>query len=102
VITLLQHAQGKVGVLKGARVCAFITQWTMTSQALGREITIEDYIEWWRESQRTAYRHQAEFRAVFAPLSNPQPIANQAITRAEAVAHGVKGVGSLPASLIPA
>jgi hypothetical protein len=98
--SLLDHAIAHAGIVKGARICAFITQWTIASQAIGREITLAEYAEWWDQKERTAFHHQAEFRSVFAPLSTPQTIANHAIARAEAMQHGVKGVGNLPASLV--
>jgi len=99
-ISLLEYAISKVGIVKGARVCAFVTQWTLASQAIGREITLREYSDWWNQKERTAFHHQAEFRSVFEPLLTPQTIANHAIARAEATQHGVKGVGSLPASLV--
>ncbi len=98
--TLLDYAVRRAGILKGSRVCAFVVQWTMASQALGREITLAEYADWWNEKERTAFHHQAEFRSVFAPLATPQPMANKAIVRAEAMQRGVGGVGSLPASLV--
>jgi len=98
--TLLEHAIRHGGIVKGARVCAFVTQWTIASQAIGREITLPEYADWWNEKERTAFHHQAEFRSVFAPLRTPQAIANHAIARAEAMQHGVKGLGNLPASLV--
>lgn len=99
--TVMEVCQARAGVLKGARVCAFIAQWTMASQALGKAITLDEYRDWWKESERTAYRHRREFRAVFPHLEDPQPFADEAIVRAEAVAHGVKGIGSLPVSAMP-
>ena len=92
----------KKGVLKGARICSFVAQWTICSQALGREITTEDFADWWKESERTVYRWQAEFRDCFPHLSTPQTIANHAIARSEALSRGVDGVGQLPASLVAA
>jgi hypothetical protein len=98
--TVMEVACARAGVLKGARVVAFVCQWTMASQALGRSITLEEYRDWWKESERTAYRHQREFRDVFG-MPDPQPFADQAIVRAEALAHGVKGLGSLSVDALP-
>lgn len=100
--TIMQVCYAKHGILKGARTCAFIAQWTMASQGLGRQITREEYAEWWKESERTVYRELARFREAFPALNNPQPIADQAIARSEALSRGVDGVGSLPASLVAA
>jgi len=92
--TLLELAISKVGVLKGARVCAFLCQWTIATNALGRPITLEEYADWWKESERTVYRHQAEFRRVFG-APTPQVFADQAIVRSEALTRGVAGLGGL-------
>lgn len=89
------------GVLKGARVMAFIAQWTMASQSVGHPITLDEYAEWWRETRTTAYRHQREFRELFPGMKTPQPIANAAIARAhEWRDEGVKGFGHLPADVV--
>jgi hypothetical protein len=92
--TVLEYAISKAGILKGARVVAFVVQWTLVSQSLGRQITLAEYADWWNEKERTAYDHQREFREVFA-MATPQPFADQAIVRAAALGHGVKGVGML-------
>lgn len=99
--TVLEVCVARCGPLKGGRVAAFIAQWTMASQALGRPITIEDYAEWWLESERTVYRQQARFRAAFPHMQTPQPIANAAIARrAEWLDRGVPGIGDLPAAVV--
>jgi hypothetical protein len=98
--TLLDYAIQRAGIVKGGRVCAFVTQWTIASQALGREITLPEYADWWNQKERTAFHHQAEFRSVFEPMLTPQVIANHAITKAHAYQGGVKGVGALPASIV--
>lgn len=100
--SLLEHAISKVGVYKGARVCAFIVQWTIASNALGREISLAEYAEWWREQERTAYNHQREFRQAFPPLQTPQPLADLALVKQAALARGVQGIATLPANLVVA
>jgi hypothetical protein len=51
---------------KAARIAAFLTMWAYAERNLGRELHgIEDYREFWKESERSAYRHQAECRAVW-------------------------------------
>lgn len=97
--TILDVCVAKKGIYKGGRVATFIVCWCIASNALGREITLEEYREWWKESERTAYREQARFREVFPQLANPQPIADNAMARSEALQRGVRGVGALPASL---
>jgi hypothetical protein len=100
--SIMEACIAKLGVVKGSRVCSFIVSWCITSNAYGREITVEEYAEWWREHIRTAYREQARFREVFPHLANPQVIADAAIARSEALSRGVQGVGALPASLVAA
>jgi hypothetical protein len=99
--TVADHCIHHLGMLKGARLASFIASWAIASQSLGREITLEEYAEWWKESMATAYRHQRAFRQVFPHLSTPQPIANAAQQRAAGwQARGVDGLGQLPASLV--
>jgi hypothetical protein len=101
--TVMEVAQARAGVLKGARICSFIAQWSIASSSLGRPITLAEYAEWWRESERSAFRHQAEFRAAFPHLENPQAIHDAAQQRAAGwQARGVSGIGQLPASLVAA
>jgi hypothetical protein len=100
--TLIEVCIAHGGIRKGARICTFITQWTMASQAIGHEITLEEFADWWKDPRSTSYRYQQEFRECFPHLKNPQAIANLTLARLEASQHGVTGVGSLPASLIPA
>lgn len=101
--TVLALCVARGGVIQGARVQAFICQWTMASQGLGREITLYDYMDWWRVSQPTAYREQQRFRRLFPDLKTPQPIADVAIERADEWAdRGIPAFGQLPASVVPA
>jgi hypothetical protein len=102
-VTIAETCIARGGVMKGARVQAFITSWTIASQAMGKPITLDEYAEWWREPRSTAYRHQARFREVFPELQTPQPIANAAILRAsEWQARGVPGIGRLPVDVLTA
>ncbi len=101
--TLLELCLARGGVLKGGRVQAFIAQWTIATAALGRPITVIEYAEWWRESERTTYRHQACFRELFPDHDTPQVIADAAIaTQEDATRAGIKGLGQLPAAIVPA
>lgn len=60
--------------LKGARIAAFIVAWGLARQELGDSITVESYAAWWKQSRRTAFREQAEFREAFAPLETPDAV----------------------------
>jgi len=57
---------GMKAVPKATRVAGFLTAWAYAERRLGRELeSVEDYRAFWNESQRSAYRHQAECRAVW-------------------------------------
>lgn len=64
--TLIELAYARTGsMLKAARVVAFVTSWDVVRRELGRRPTVAEYSEYWRESERTAWRHLALFREVF-------------------------------------
>ena len=51
---------------KATRIASFLTMWAFAERRLGRELEgIEDYREFWNESERSAYRYQSEFRAIW-------------------------------------
>jgi hypothetical protein len=57
-------------VPKGSRITAFIVLWAQAERDLGRKLDgIEEYREYWNESERSAYRRQAEFRDVWGAES---------------------------------
>jgi hypothetical protein len=62
------------GPARGARVAAFIVGWGRVRKELGRQPTAEEYADFWKVSNRTAYYEQAQFRAAFKPLRTPEPI----------------------------
>jgi predicted metal-binding membrane protein len=65
---------GTGSMLKAARVVAFIQAWAVVRRELGREPSIEEYAEGWKESVATAYRHQALFRECFTRCQTPAPV----------------------------
>ena len=51
---------------KGGRMAAFVLEWAMMQNDLGREdVTVEDYIDWSNVPRRTCYRRAAEYRELF-------------------------------------
>lgn len=51
---------------RGARIAEFVITWTVATDALGHEPTVEQVAEWWRERHtRTLYRRLHDFRAAF-------------------------------------
>jgi hypothetical protein len=53
---------------------------------------LEEAAGWWKESERTWYHRQAEFREIFDRLENPAPIAVAVIARAEAKREAIGSV----------
>jgi len=102
--TLLQVAVAKHGLRKGYSVVSFILAWAIVCESLGRPITLDDYAEWWRVSESTAFREQQRFRLTFEELATPQPIveAMQAQAGERLARRGVKDVGAFPVALLPA
>jgi hypothetical protein len=72
--TIASIAQGKLGVWKGARCVAFMVCWEQTRRELGREPTLEEYMEVWNVSRATAFREQREFRLAFPGNATPSSV----------------------------
>lgn len=79
--TVLEVAIAKGGYAKGFRVAMYIEQWTIAQRALGHVPTVDEAAAWWKESRRTWFHRQAEFREVFDLIDSPAPIATAAIER---------------------
>lgn len=77
--TLLEHCLARAGLVKGGRVASVIAGWAIASENVGHELTLQEYREWWRMSERTAYREQAIFREAFPEFSTPQVLADAII-----------------------
>src|SRR5437764_14606153 len=85
---------GRVVLMKGGRVLAFILAWSVAEEALGYPPTLEEYAEWWNESRATAFREQARFRECFPDEATPQRIVDLLKQqRAEWRQGGVQGLG---------
>lgn len=106
--TVLDVAVNRLGLRKGMQVGTFIAQWTIAQQDLGREPTLEEAADWWRESHATWYRRQVDFRRAFPGIGTPGPIAESVIRkRADRIASkreigsvlGLLGAVSLGAPL---
>jgi hypothetical protein len=69
---LFAIASRQVGVRKALGILTFMAAWDRARKAMRREsITLHEYAEWWRESDATAYRHQARFRECFPGETTP-------------------------------
>lgn len=103
--SLLEELYRRAGFLKAARVGTFILQWTACSRALGAEPTMDEFIDWWGEPRRTAFRRQAEFREVFPGMVSPAPFAaavQAELDRAHADAGDRASVAMLAQVAVPA
>jgi hypothetical protein len=67
----MDHLVRTFGFRKAMRVVSFVTCWEIVRRDLGREPTIEEYGEWWKESRATAFRHQQLFREAFPNEETP-------------------------------
>ncbi len=91
--TLALLARERVGTLRAGRVLAFMIQWRIAEEALGHAPSIEEFMAHWAESERTAYRHQAHFRAAFPGFQTPSPLLD-AVEAQWDRARGADGLGA--------
>lgn len=92
---LLTIASRQIGMRRAFRVLTFMAAWDRARKAMRREtITLQEYRDWWRETERTAYRDQALFREAFPDEATPDRLLDLAdgqwIER-----HGIKGLGAV-------
>jgi len=60
---------------RGSKVALFVCEWAVASDAIGGAISTEAYAEWWRISERQAWRRRAAFHELF-PDDDPQDLAD--------------------------
>lgn len=82
--TVLEVAVAVGGYRKGFRVATYIAQWTIAQRALGHEPTVEEAAAWWKESRRTWFKYQSEFREIFDRLDTPGYFAERIIADSDA------------------
>lgn len=74
--TLLEHIYVRNGSLRDTmRIGQMVTQWAICREDLGRRPEVAEYAEWWRISERTAYRDLALFAKAFPQEDGPDRIA---------------------------
>jgi hypothetical protein len=96
---LLTIAARRVGLRRAFRVLTFMAAWDRARRALDkRPIGLEDYREWWRETERTAYREQALFREAFPGESTPDRLLDLAYEQ-WVERQGVQGLGQVRLAL---
>jgi hypothetical protein len=78
---VLEHCVARCGLIDGARLAEFVSMWAIASNDLGREINVDELVEWWGKgiSRRNAFYRLAAFREAFRELgehATPQVFAN--------------------------
>jgi hypothetical protein len=65
---------------KASRVAAFIVMWAWAMKDEKRDgYTITEYQRYWHESERQAYRDQADFRELWPEYETPDTLARQVV-----------------------
>ena len=84
---------------KASRVSGFIILWAVGMREEGRDaFSITEYQRFWNESERQAYRLQAEFRELWPEFETPNELAAQIVKYLDARATR-KDVGALALKL---
>jgi hypothetical protein len=106
--SLAKLAARRVGPVKGGRAIAFMWQWALWRETTGAppaSITqdVTDYADWWRESERTVWRHLELYREAFPGEQTPDRILDLVLAQIDRSA-GVRGLGRVvpPASSVAA
>ena len=70
---------------KASRVSAFIVMWAAAMRDEGLdEFSITEYQRYWNESERRAYRLQAEFRDLWPEFETPNGLAKRVVKHLDA------------------
>lgn len=70
---------------KASRVATFIVLWAMAMQDERRDgYSITEYMRYWNEGERQAYRVQNEFRELWTEFETPNELAQQILRNARA------------------
>jgi len=85
---------------KASRVATFVVCWTIAMQEERRDsYSITEYMRYWNESERQAYRVQNEFRELWDEFETPDEIAKQILRNARG-RLAKKDVQKLPMTLL--
>jgi len=70
----IDYVHARVGRRPAQRVLAFIQEWDVLADELGREPTLEEYQRRWQMSRATAYNDQRLFQQAFSGERTPRRI----------------------------
>lgn len=89
-------------MIEAAQACSLIWAWAKTTRDLGHEPTRFEHAQHWHQTERSAYRDLARFRAAFPTEKDPQNLANWlSAQQAELVNEGaVMGLAAPPGLVI--
>jgi hypothetical protein len=90
----MAYAATRLGPLKGSRVLTFMIAWDVARREVGDDLTVAAYAEWWKLSERTAWRELATFHELFPDERNPTRIMRELQGQWES-RRGVRGLGAV-------
>lgn len=106
--SLLEVLIAKGGVIKGARVAAFIVQWAVAADELP-DPDVPSVARYWAENERTLWRRLADFRELLPELgehATPQVLVPHLQKNTEKLTRranmGILGRIAAPAGLVTA
>ena len=82
---LMKHITEQIGVRRGYTVMAFIVAWEIARSSYPEGMSVEDYADWWKISNATAYRDQQWFRAALPDELTPDRLLDEAKARKIAI-----------------
>lgn len=82
--TLLELIYDRTGSMRQTlKVGMTVTCWAIVRQDLGRAPYVHEYADWWKVSERTAWREMATFSKAFPEEENPDRLAQLVLERVE-------------------
>lgn len=108
--SVLELALRRGGVWKGARATETIVAWALAERALGHPLglgirhegvsaAMSEYAEYWKISERTAWRELHRFREVFPEEESPARLARLIAHAADSRSEARAALADVPLSL---
>jgi hypothetical protein len=86
---------------KASRVAAFVVMWAIAMRDERKdEYSITEYMRYWVEDERQAYRTQNEFRDLWPEFDTPNELAGQILKHIDDGKLGKVEVATLPSRLM--
>lgn len=81
--TLLEAVYEQTGSMRDTvKIGMTLTCWAVVRQDLGRAPLVREYADWWKVSERTAWREMALFTKAFPGEENPDRLAQLVLANA--------------------